>query len=271
MRTLILILTAISLSTCACAGNLSPGPKTEEEREMARVEVSQITAFIEYKYSRAQLKQFERSTYSRDYTTSETVELYVSSPKHKSPPYRDLPERPLYMGLYEDRNKEDRAKYRDKSAKIIIDAEDERVAYQLGDDPWQLVYLTPESLLHAPTGTLTSEPSDWSKIPTLIDHALPVWRAHDAGIGTYREGKRADLLQYIQDNTDDETRYNILASLIDHIAGSHERWAKAAKTLSPASQRRLVAELEAKPDAWKAPEYVQRHITEWMQAVKEME
>jgi hypothetical protein len=62
-----------------------------------------------------------------------------------------------------------------------------------------------------------------------------------------------------------------LASLIDHIAGARERWVKAAKTLSPASQRRLVAELEAKPDAWKGPEYVQRHITEWMQAVKEME
>lgn len=254
-------------SACSClTGPFSA--HTEEHRELARMTQGEITSYIDYKYSRARLNRYDGCGREAEYTTREDVGLYLSSPTHKNPAYTSrkltLPEGPLYLELYNAQNKQDHAKYREANARMLMDPDGERLAYQLGNDPWQLVYLTSEALLHAPTGTLEHEPSDWSTVPTLLEHALPLWRAYDSHEGMYREGMRARMLQHIQTLGDDDSLYQVLLAVADVPAGSNEGWVGAAKTLTPELQERLIAALEPRIGAPDAPQYLEA----WVQALK---
>lgn len=65
---------------------------------------------------------------------------------------------------------------RSPSAQIAVDPSHTRMAYQINEEPWALMFLlNHERWVPAPRSFLTHEPTDWSKIPTLTDHYVEVF------------------------------------------------------------------------------------------------
>ncbi len=263
---LLISTTLLILAWSACS---SHPPKIEEKRELARIEQGGLTTHIDYTFSRAHLVQHERGCTNDYATTTEKVELFLRSPRHERPAFGmgngDTVEAgPLYLRLYKDRNNEDQDSYRDTQARMMLEPNAQRLAYKIGDEPWQLVFVTSEHLLHAPPDTLKNAPLDWSKVPTMPELALPMWKAYDTLEEPFNERHRTIMMTHLRRDVDEDTLHEVLLTVMEVPAGRNTGWIATAKSLSLDKQKSLLAAIQQKRKAPDAP----MHLEWWAKALQ---
>lgn len=186
--------------------------------------------------------------------TTERISLRALSPQG---------ERGKQLDLREQRNERGEHPLRKVSARLARSPSHDRIAYQVGTQPWELLFvLGPDIWIQAPRRALADEPGDWSSAPTALSVFMQVYEKPREQLDFQT---REQLLSYLLEHGSEAQQLRLLEEVLRASGASALQWQGAMEKLPPARRERFVKQVTPTLISADAPLAYVMHLARWVE------